>query len=108
MLRIVIDLLPYGDEDDARTLSTIEIANVSGPGRLSQDYAWRVRRPDQEDEHGYVLDHWRGDAVDLLHAVLCQREFGGLPKDNHGRVRSPEGMPEDPALAWRGAGPEAP
>lgn len=100
MLRVTVDLLPGGDDASARPLAVIDIANVSGPGRFSNDYAWRITGEGREPEYGYLLDMNENDAVSLAGHVLQQRLAPGLPRDLHGICRMPEGMPEDPSQAW--------
>lgn len=59
MLRVTVDLVPWGWEDAKRTLYTLEIANIGSAGvTIDKDgnerFSYSVR---SIDEHGHRVDH---------------------------------------------------
>jgi hypothetical protein len=99
MLRMTLDLHPQG-APGAQRLATLEVHNVSGPGRISDDYAWRLTHHDGRVETGYLLDRRERDATALVAAVLDPEGRRTVPHDHHGVARAPEGCPARPADYW--------
>lgn len=104
MLRVIVDLEPYGNRRAARRIAEVEIVNTTGNSlRLSQDYAWRIR----ESEAGVLAMGWLVDwkrqkgPLTLVAAVIDEWQSGrGLPYDNHGRPARPSDVPT-PEEFWR-------
>ncbi len=109
MLRVLIDIEPRGDKTRLRTLAEIVIANITvAGGRVSSDYAWRIRRLDRDDQeivsYGCLVDSYSGNAVDLLWEVLGEWKSGReRPLDNHGFAAT---LIHDPVAFWNIADPE--
>lgn len=110
MLRVTLEIEPRGDRDVARTVATVEIANVTDDAsRASSDHAWRVtiRRRDGSEavSVGWLVDQRSGvdGSLRLVSAVLSEHHSGRpLPFDGHGRVAAPEGQGcRTPADWWR-------
>ena len=79
MLRITIEVVPFGQEDQAKVLDQITVANdLSHPERpLWGNYKVQSRNlPD-----GHVFNHRRDWGFwPLIHKVVCERESQGLIK----------------------------
>lgn len=104
MIRTTINLEPRGDQTRSRRCAEITIANVTtAPGRMSDDYAWRVRVVDRSGNetvtYGALVDSYNGDATELLLEVLTEWKSGRkAPIDNHGYSVSPI---RDHAAFWK-------
>ncbi len=109
MIRVVVDVEPHGDKTLSRTLAEIVIANITGGGgRVSSDYAWRIRRVDRDNQeavaHGCLVDSYNGNALDLLMEVLAEWKSGRkAPIDNHGNATV---LISDHEAFWSAADPE--
>lgn len=74
MLRVTIDLIPFGQEEHTENLRTIEIANV-GPYSKNDDiyglylYDWTC-----SDLNGQVK-HYRKDPVEVLVRLVMEDEL---------------------------------
>lgn len=69
MMRITVDIVPFGIEDGKRTIHTIEIANV-GKVRDPDVYQYRVRL--DGTDHGHV-EHRRSHGALTLSAIVLDR-----------------------------------
>jgi hypothetical protein len=104
MLRVQVMLEPFGEKALARVLSEITIANVTpgGSGRMSSDYAWRIRSLDRSKQtmaYGCLVDSYNSTAIDLLWEVLDEWKSGReLPIDNHGH---PVSIIRDHEAFWK-------
>lgn len=109
MIRVLVEIERHGDKTRSRILAEVVIANITREaGRISSDYAWRIRRLDRDSRevvtYGGLLDSYNGNAVDLLAEVLGEWKSGrSAPVDNHGFTRT---LISDPEAFWRGADPE--
>ncbi len=65
MLRVTVELIPNGDEDRAKTLGVLEIANVeyTGYGEMHR-YTHRITKADDRDSSQSDEDTWS------MHCVL--------------------------------------
>jgi hypothetical protein len=109
MLRVLIMLEPGGDASREKLLTEVTIINITrGAGRMSSDYAWRIRRAvrkigDDPVSYGCLVDSYNGDAASLLLEVLSEWKSGrAAPIDNHGYAVS---LIEDHAAYWKSADP---
>ena len=106
MIRVEIFVDPHGDMAAARPLGRVEIANVTRcPGRLSQDYLWRVSGQNARREPisacGYLVDSTNRSAMELVAEALAEWRSGRpLPMDNHGQAGLPEGIEMSAAEVW--------
>ena len=74
MIRVTVELLPNGHEEDAVPMGVLEIANRSAVGN-DCDYDFRIRRPDVWTPWLLLRAHRRADGV----WVLIQRALRELP-----------------------------
>lgn len=92
MLRVTIELLPYGQEDKARTLQTLTIMNVGGTAErgtyictLTDEFPFPVCTD--------VIEDWprlERDAAALVHEALSRMGYGAnAPARNRGEVITP-------------------
>lgn len=92
MLRAEIRLLPFGEEEEVRTLQTLTIANIGGD-RQHGDYHAVLVDHDTGLTRGTQIKGWRRlehDAADLVREVLTrlspgrpEGEPGTLPPGNY-------------------------
>lgn len=101
MIRATIVVEPHGDVSRSKRLGEICVANVTrGGGRVSSDYAWRIKYLGRNDievvKYGCLVDSCNANAVDLLAEVLMEWKSGrDMPIDNHGfAVRVIDHLPE--------------
>lgn len=110
MIRTLINLEPGGDASRSHVLAEITIINLTrGGGRLSSDYAWRIRKVDPDDRmttaYGCLVDSYNGNSVDLLREVLQAWKSGtDVALDNHG---NPVRLINDHEAYWKDADPNA-
>lgn len=108
MIRTLINLEPGGDPSRSQVLAEIAIINLNrGGGRVSSDYAWRVRKTDHDGkmtiDYGCLADSYNGNAVDLLWEVLQAWKSGSdLSVDNHGQLVR---LINDHEAYWKDADP---
>ena len=108
MIRTIINLEPGGDQSRSRVLAEITIINLTrGDGRLSSDYAWRVRKVDpggrMTTAYGCLVDSYNENSVDLLWEVLQAWKSGtDVAIDNHGQ---PVRLINDHEAYWKAADP---
>lgn len=82
MLKVSIDLVPFGQDEFTENLHTIYIGNVGGDREKASYHAWlnqdpRYKRP-RPDPHVIVTDYERcRGAVELTEAVIEQLRFSG-------------------------------
>lgn len=57
MLRVTVEIVPFGEESRKRTISTLEIGNLQGYGDVC-DYICRLK-DGEKDETFYVRNHER-------------------------------------------------
>lgn len=107
MIRVTVEIEPHGDRDAARTVATVEIANITvDASRASADYAWRVttrRDGSMAESVGWLVDQRPGadGSLRVVAAVLNEYHSGrALPYDGHGRVAVPEGQGHWTAAEW--------
>lgn len=78
MLRIKIDLVPYGDESRVRTLQTLTIANTGGT-EVRGEYDCVLRDGEGNRLRHARLTNWPRlgrDAAALVHEALRQMGYG--------------------------------
>lgn len=106
-LKIHLTIEPRGHKTKAYDIGFIEICNVTGLGRMSSDYLWRIHTNTHALRHveaeGYIVDSINVNAVELLYDVLSEWKSGRTqPIDNHGMSRaSPEGIDVSAKELWR-------
>lgn len=105
MLRVLINLEP--PTAPHRTLAEICAVNVSGPGRMSQDYIWRVRsinvRQKMSVQYGSLADQTHDSSTGLLQAILEQAKTGEqFCSDHHGQMKN---FTDDYEAFWKKADP---
>src|SRR5664279_4201940 len=110
MIRTTIMLEPNGDASRAKELAEITIANITpdGSGRLSSDYAWRIRlthfNNNMITDYGTLVDSRNDDAVSLVWEVISEWKSGReFPIDNHGH---PVKLLSDHVKFWKKADPK--
>lgn len=75
MIRVTIELIPYGEEDEKQTLETLEIVNDGTGGMLFGHYDVYHRRGEQTVNGKRVDYHPRAQGV----VPLVIRALGGQP-----------------------------
>lgn len=85
MLRIKVEIVPYGQEDGAHTIHTINVGNMGwGTGHKHLYHAWLdvdPRTKPRPEPHAKV-EHVRGDGALKLVRLVLQ----ALKKGSHGRT----------------------
>lgn len=71
MLRAIIDLVPYGIEDEVRRICTVEVANIGPPGMIA-DYACQMKKDGIVVSVAYVRNHNRRDGAEILIAKAIE------------------------------------
>jgi hypothetical protein len=84
MLRVKIELVPFGDEAGARVIHSLYIGNVGGSADTASYHAWldvdpREVRP-RPEPHGVVNDYERAKGAVRLTALCIQAIQGGRPR----------------------------
>ena len=96
-LAVRLEIQPGGRVESAYEIGSIEIINITTQGRMSQDYAWRIRGLDRRNKPieavGWLVDSMNNSAMELAAEVLAEWRSGRpLPIDNHGQPAIPEAM----------------
>ena len=85
MLRITLEMVPFGTESRRRTLGTLEIANTTAilEGATGR---YLARLKDEETDLHHKLDNWprKLGAWRLTHAIL-EGMFGKCPMTTQGK-----------------------
>lgn len=107
MIRARIILEPHGEKPLSRVLAEITVINIGGNGRVSSDYAWRIRYIDagrtEITVYGCLCDSHNSTAIELLCEVLAEWQSGRRqPIDHHGH---PVTIIMDHEAYWRQADP---
>lgn len=109
MIRVHMMVEPHGEKSLSRVLGEITIINIThGAGRISSDYAWRIRARDSSKReilaHGCLVDSYNGNVIDLLYEVLEEWKSGRTASiDNHGHAVT---LIKDHEAYWKAADPE--
>jgi len=85
MLRVTLEMVPFGDERRRRTLGTLEIANTT-PFLNAETGQYRAHLVDEEVDLHHELTHWprKRGAWHLTHAIL-EGMFGKCPMTTKGK-----------------------
>ena len=71
MLRITVDLVPYGDEDMAKTIGEMIIGNEHTYANNSANYVYAYRDNRGTEEFGHITKFDRDEGIwSLLHRCL--------------------------------------
>ena len=81
MIKVTVEVWPFGSEEDKKTVYSIEVANVYTAVDIA-NYACRVKSPKKEDAYFAVTDHKRSDGM----ARLLEKVFQKMAEGNNGLV----------------------
>lgn len=74
MLRVRIELVPQGQESQARTLQTLTVTNVGG-NAYRGEYRAELREEGHARAQTILITDWprlERDAAELVHEALCR------------------------------------
>lgn len=87
MLRATIEIVPFGEESRKRTLSIVEIANIT-PYRVYCDYACRLIFGKEVKSIAYVRKFDRGEGAEKLTQLALRELLKWKSKNERGLKRA--------------------
>lgn len=86
VLRVTVEIVPFGDEAEKRTIATMNISRMKAIGNPC-DYKVRVDKPEREFEvvaHQYEDGAWAlvAKAVDILQSIEVYEQYSRRTASN--------------------------